>query len=608
MALTAVDKMNINKYLKEHAMGDIYFGDMRNTLGKRKNSVSDVEFLDYFTECVASTFRKDEKFSVKHVSKVVSCVSAILGWVKEEEQPVSDETLDKIRSFKDFYLEYLERTGTEKDDDLYGNYIVDAINRVNELYPSEVVSESLAKYITKVAELESVIKKMEKDINEAIRQNALLQADKDKKSERIDSLTEEVNSLEKDVRSKAKTIIGLTEDITSLEEKIKGLGSALEDAKSLNLELSGFKEKYEALVLEVERLQGVIDEDIKVKTAAAERKVKHANMESLIYQALLFDRINVDGLVRYLKDKKVKTDKSEVVEVLSSMKKVITLDNSRFSTQPSYKVVQPVLREDGVFEIDVPYGCKYYDVLLTSDMHIREMDGRVLRGYDAMLDYCAKNNINLVLSLGDFYNGTGSHTLEYEHAVQNYKIVEDAINKIPRQDGLYHAVLGGNHDKHMARYGFDPIKMMSEERSDFIDLGYTHSTVTLNSPTDYLGCFDIHHPDDFIFPVELGEDGIDVEFMNGYLEGIYARQNRDREDSYIDILGHTHRSQFNYPGGYCYIPEYIDGASKRGACHLRIYFDEDTDIKYMVFMPLGYSTATRLTKQNEIVYQKIKKN
>ena len=106
MALTTLDKMNINKYLREHAMGDIYFGDMRNTLGKRKNSVSDVEFLDYFTEYVAEVFRKDEKISVKHVAKIVSCVSAILGWVHEEGQDVSEETLDKIRSFKDFYDEY----------------------------------------------------------------------------------------------------------------------------------------------------------------------------------------------------------------------------------------------------------------------------------------------------------------------------------------------------------------------------------------------------------------------------------------------------------------------------------------------------------------------
>ena len=607
MALTALDKMNINKYLKEHAMGDIYFGDMRNTLGKRKNVVSDCEFLDYFTEYVAQVFRKDEKLSIKHVAKVVSCVSAILGWVHEENQNVSDETLDKIRSFKEFYEEYLERTGTEKDLDLYDNYIVDAVERVNELYPSEVVSESVSKYITKVAELEAVIKRMEKDINEAIRQNALLQAEKDKKTEKIDSLNEAVRELEKDVRDKAKSILELSDSVASLEGRISELSEALQAAEGLNLELGSFKEQYEALVVEVERLQGVIDEDIKAKTKEAKIKAKHTNMEALMYQALLFDRINVDGLVRHLKEKKISTDRSEVVEVLSGMKKVITLDNSRFSTQPSYKVVQPVLREDGVFEIDVPFGCKHYDVLLTSDMHIREMDGRVLRGYDAMLDYCSKNNINLVLSLGDFFNGMSANALEYEHAVQNYEVVEDAISKIPRQDGFYHAVLGGNHDKNIARYGFDPIKMLSDARSDFIDLGYTHSTVTLNSPTNYLGCFDIHHPDDFEFPVDVNDDGIDLAFMNEYLDGIYSKQGRSRDDSYIDILGHTHRSQFNYPGGYCYIPEYIDGASKRGACHLRIYFDEDTDIKYMVFMPLGYSTATRLAKNNEIVYQKIKK-
>lgn len=607
MALTPLDKMNINKYLKEHAMGDIYFGNMREALGRRKNCVSDVEFLDYFTEYVASDLRKNEKVSIKHLTKVVSCVEAILGWVHEEGQNVTDETLDKIRSFKEFYDDYLKRTGIERDTVFYETMLGSVVDVVNELYPSEVQNESVSKYITKIAELEVTIKKMEKDIQEAVRQNALLQAERDKKADRVDSLTDDVNSLEKDVRSKAKQLLELSGTITSLEGRITELSEALETANALNLELGSFKEKYEDLVSEVERLQGVIDEDIKARTAEANLKMKHSDMAALMYQKLLFDRVNVDDLVSYLKGKKVSTDRSEVIEVINGMKKIVTLDNSRFSTQPSYKIVQPTLREDGVFEIDVPRGCKHFDVMLASDMHIREMDGRVLRGYDAMLDYCAKNNINLVLNLGDFYNGIGSHSLEYEHAVQNYGVVEQAIEKIPRQDGLYHAVLGGNHDKNIARYGFDPIKMMADNRDDFIDLGYTHSTIKLNSPTNYLGCFDIYHPDDFEFPIDVDDDGIDLEFMNGYLENIYARQGRNRNDSYIDIFGHTHRSHFNYPGGYCYIPEYIDAASKRGACHLRIYFDEDKDIKYMVFMPLGYSTATRLSKNNEIVYQKIKK-
>ena len=75
-----------------------------------------------------------------------------------------------------------------------------------------------------------------------------------------------------------------------------------------------------------------------------------------------------------------------------------------------------------------------------------------------------------------------------------------------------------------------------------------------------------------------------------------------REDSYIDIFGHMHTSQFNYSDGYCFVPSYFEGGSKRGACHLRIYFDEDTDIKYMVFMPL--TITDRLIKNTEIIYEK----
>lgn len=150
---------------------------------------------------------------------------------------MSDETLDKIRSFRDFYDEYLERTGMEKDADLYENYIVVAVNDVNELYPSDVVSESLSKYITKVAELEKLIKQMEKDINEAIRQNALLQADNDKKSDKIDHLNGEIRSLDKDVKEKAKSILELTDAVSLLEGRITELSNALNDAQALNLDL-----------------------------------------------------------------------------------------------------------------------------------------------------------------------------------------------------------------------------------------------------------------------------------------------------------------------------------------------------------------------------------
>jgi len=120
-----------------------------------------------------------------------------------------------------------------------------------------------------------------------------------------------------------------------------------------------------------------------------------------------------------------------------------------------------------------------------------------------------------------------------------------------------------------------------------------------------LGKFDIHHPYTFDFPIELDDDGIDLVDINGYLDDIYQKQGRSRDDSYVDIFGHTHRSQVNYPGSYCFVPSFFEGKSRRGACHLRIYFDEESDIKYMVFMPLTISD--RLVKNTEIIYQKLLK-
>ena len=137
----------------------------------------------------------------------------------------------------------------------------------------------------------------------------------------------------------------------------------------------------------------------------------------------------------------------------------------------------------------------------------------------------------------------------------------------------------------------------------FIDLGYTHSTIALNGFYNPLGKFDIHHPYTFDFPIDLDDDGIDLVDINGYLDDIYQKQGRSRDDSYVDIFGHTHRSQVNYPGSYCFVPSFFEGKSRRGACHLRIYFDEESDIKYMVFMPLIGNG--NLIKVYEDIYQKI---
>ena len=602
MALTGVDKVRLNKYIREHAIDDLNYYSMCDYLSKR-GKISDKEFIDHFTECVINEFSKDGKISVKHVAKLVSLVGNFVGWMHDEGSEISEETLDKIRSFDELYDDYLKRNVVDCDTEFREHCILEVIGKVNELYPSEVNSESVAKYIVKVRELEGKVKELERLLEDAKRENGVLQSDLDKSSSKVDTLTEDISSVREELRSKKDYVKELEESLWDLKAQIIELEGKLGTVTSERDELAPYKKQFEELSGEVTRLGKIVSdyktsEDNKVK-----QDRKDEILKGIIYQKLLVESASLDDLLSVIQSNGITTDMNEVSRLLSEMRKSINITNGTFTRKPTYKVVKPKLMANGKFMIDVPAECKHMDVMLVSDFHIKEFDKKILDGFDMLNDYCSKNGINLILNLGDFYNGFSARPLDYTNAVNNRKIVEESIDVIPKAEGIYHAVLGGNHERNMTNYGFDPIKMLTDERDDFIDLGYYHSTVCLDNVMGTIGKFDLHHPSEFNFPVDLDEDGLTVDDMDGYLEEVYTNMGRSRDDSYIDIFGHTHRNQFNYASSYCYIPPYFEGKNRRGACHLRIYFDEDTGIKYMVFMPL--SIGTKLTKNNEIVYQKV---
>lgn len=603
MALTSVDKMKIAKYLRDHAVEEIYYIDLCDALCKR-GKIRDIEFIQYFTECVAKEFRKNEKVSIKQLTKMILLIDNFLNWMHQEDSLIDDDTLDIIRSFEELYDEYLNRTNFDIDLDFTDNVIGKVLETIKELYPSKGEgNESVAKYINQIAMLEDNLKKVTRELEEANRLYAILEENNRKSNEKLTISQQDVISLSREIKTKDVSISELNTTIENLRGKIEELERLLNESREQNKLLSIFQSKYEEVYSEVLKLRKIIEDDIKEQSELAAKRAVDSQMEALIYQQLLFDGANIDAIIRNLKSKGFVSDKDNVYSLLQSIKSKINVTSGSFSFSPKYKIVAPTIGEDGEFRIDIPSGCKHYDIMLVSDFHIKDVDSKVLAGIDTINNYCSSNGINLILNLGDFYHGTAGHLFEYESAISNYKVVEKSISMIPRAEGIYHAVLGGNHDRNTVRYGFDPIGMLCDSREDFINLGYTHSTVSLNGFCNQFGKFDIHHPETFDFPIDLREDAIDFDLLNGYLDRVYAKQGRSRDDSYIDIFGHTHKSQFNYPTGYCYIPSYFEGKSKRGACHLRIYLDEDTGIKYMVFMPLSFND--KLIKTNELIYQKI---
>ena len=100
-------------------------------------------------------------------SRVVkNCIESLLIWVHEENSEIKDETLDKIRNFGEFYNEYLNRTNQEFDEDFYNDAIGPVLDKIKELYPGDINNESMTKYITKISDLEELIKKLKKEVIE----------------------------------------------------------------------------------------------------------------------------------------------------------------------------------------------------------------------------------------------------------------------------------------------------------------------------------------------------------------------------------------------------------------------------------------------------------
>ena len=598
MPITGTDKIKIKKYIKEHAIGDIYYADMCDALNK-KVRITDVEFLEYFTDYVVEEFCKDTKIYVNYLTKIISVIDVFIDWVRDNNTIIKEEIIEKIRSFRECYDNYLKRNGLEKD--LKFNESIDfIIGKINTLYPPKEKKELLINYINKVENLNKTIDDLRKKLQDATGLYDKLERSFNKKSDKVDELSETLLLKNQTINDKSNEINKLYLSISELNEKINLLEQELSKKEYEIDELLNYKKQCEELNLEVEKLKKEINDNLLIAKKEACLKNTRTKLETLVYQKLLLGRFDINEVLNYAKEQGYNIEKNEIVDILKSIKKYINIDNSFFSSSPIYRVSTPKVLTDEQFLINIPNGCKYYDIMLVSDFHLSGVDKKVLKGFEMLNDYCVNNGINLILNLGDFFEGYGN--LNYEDAVKNYKIIEQSISKIPSLDGIYHAVLGGNHDLNILKYGFDPIGMLTDSREDFINLGYTHGTIVLrNELSRILGRFDIHHPNTFDFAIDLDEDGINSDGVNMYLNNLYQKLGRSRDTSYIDIFGHTHKSQFNYADSYYYVAPYFEDLAEK-ACHLRIYIDDQKQIKYMVFMPL--IATNRLYKSTEIVYKK----
>ncbi len=665
MAITALEQKRIFEYLKSHPVEAIYFDDLKYLLGHGKR-LEYKNFLEFFVDSTIKRLNED-KIYFNLINKFLFTINNILNSMLEQNCEIDGQFINKIRLFRTLYEESLERTKQERSEEVEKS--LDIINEnLKSISPiSQDVSQILP-YLKEIEALQSRIKDLEKECFAIKQEKEALRKEAERKGKQFKKRQDNINSLHIEINKKDKIIRELEEklkrEVQSLSKVIEDLKEQLnkqvnsnknltEINENLNAELQKLKlllesyelDKGEKLIVIIQKLNDTIqklndeNESLKdrntmlevanssleeevvglstiIKTSEeeikkqAERNALRSHndsvIEHLIVKRLFTQHLSIDEIIEELKQEGYKLDNDEISYHLKNLKKHFNIEAASFiDNVPRYTIIPPEIVVNRKFNIALPENCTSYDILIVSDLHISEFNEAATEEFKMINGYCEDNNIHFILDGGDFFQGKFFHSYKpaatFEH---NYRLVEEAISKIPFSKGIYHAIMGGNHDQDFLNFGFNPIERLTNARDDFIYLGFNHCTIAFNGFDTMYSQFMLHHP------TGRFEDPIDLpDYSNGKflktLDEYYKSIGHTRDDSYIDLIAHFHRSSLDALSSLCILPSFRKDRFNNGAWHLKIYFDKMHNIKYMIFIPVIINNM-KLISTTEISYQKLK--
>jgi len=119
-------------------------------------------------------------------------------------------------------------------------------------------------------------------------------------------------------------------------------------------------------------------------------------------------------------------------------------------------------------------------ILAISDIHFGSNYERIDL-LDKVYEYAIKNDINIILNLGDLIHGR-------ESKISIQEQLEKVIKEYPYDKNIKNIILLGNHDFHSLHYdGYDIGIYLFNERTDFINAGY--GTGYIDVINDRIGLF-----------------------------------------------------------------------------------------------------------------------
>lgn len=587
MALTQLDKMKILGILKGKVE---FFGDL--SFETRSKYTMD-ELLAVIVELLFKNMNHPVNDSF--IFNALSAIESILVEFISCEHTLTDKMTDQLRQIEIKYNEYLENNKEDekvndneairklikiiKEDIIFcntpynkngtvGEIVQEDTSSLDKMTETQVVDESMDEYKRQIKELEKKVNSLTKKL--------------DKKTTEEQKRNEQIHNL----RSELKELTKQTKRIQVLETEKQEQETIIQSLQYQNkLATTSVDQKTTKIQVLEEKLKLYYEEDKKSKELE--------ELEYKILEILILGEKTIEKLEKLLSVKGNKVSIKNIKKAIISLSEKFNIQTHRMRNfSPLYSV--STINAEINKKISIFGEYKVIDLLVISDLHLGHVDKNDIENFDKMYNYCASNGIDLIVNLGDLFSydyladSTIMDKMDY-----NKRIISKAIKKIPFDKNIHHAILGGNHDRKILRWGMDAIKELENARTDITSLGYDHACINIREDNLLL-----HHMVTKISEYEPIDQGF-LQLRSSY----YGDSPYLKEDTYIDLYGHFHRSLLDSNEGFAFCPSLTCDRVENGAWHLKIHLNDLGNIENIIFIPLV--NKYRLIQNDEIVYKKL---
>jgi len=584
MSLNAVAKSKVMAYLNKTPMNSLHYECMLDYLGKNNYKVTD--FLKFFITIVKENLKKD-KIPLKITKKMVVSITSMIEW--DDLEYFDSQILNSINEIYMIYQNYLGKNPDFEDKELT-EFIEELLTKASSLRTEDSEDKStqdstndnaINDLLAKLRALENVIAEKDRKIS---RYNDIIDDLKLKnraKNFKIAELEETIARLEKELALLSETLKKFQSENTVLAKKYEEANQRLATLKvrtsKIREENSHIIRRDEALRLDLEKtsfenavlrsqLADIRSLDIHVRATQERNK----QIEEIILSYLCRQSYSAQTLIKALLKSGYDITAEELFEHIKRLRKKYHIETSKIELgKPKYKISKPPFLVGEEHAITLPRNASYVDLVFTADYHICDLTTEFLDNYNRLLEYCDRNNIYMIINLGDFYDFNNS--MGYKRNIDALRYMEEkhenTIENLPKSP-IYQVVLGGNHDESVAYLGEDYLTEFIESRIDFLSLGYRYSELTLEKSSNSNIRLLLAHPFNSISKTQSGVFGLN--FAN------YG----------FSFLGHSHTNKIYTERKYCKVPSLIiDSRDAAGFLHVRFYFNSKC-LEHMKIKPL----------------------